>query len=131
MPALITLDASLFNDLEGFYTTIYGLMDWQEDWKPAHNLDALNDVLYSGFGTDPVVLVWENAAKSKTDLGLAATQVFYQQKIDHGHPYSVSWAQEQLDALNAGEGQTLFDIIAEIFQSHKTITLLLKEGREG
>lgn len=126
MPATITLDANQFNDLEGFYTTIYGLMDWHEDWAPAHNLDTLNDVLYSGFGTEPIILVWQQAGKSKADLGLEATSVFYQNKIDQGKPYNVIWAQEQLDALNAGEGQTLFDIIVEILQSHKTITLVFQ-----
>jgi RNAse (barnase) inhibitor barstar len=120
------LDAEKFNNLEGFYTTIYGLMDWQEDWAPGHNLDALNDVLYGGFGPDPVILIWQQAGKSKAELGLAATQAFYQHKIDQGKPYNVIWAQEQLDALNAGEGQTLFDIIVEIIQSHQDITLVLE-----
>lgn len=131
MSVTVTLDASQFNDLEGFYTTIYGLMDWHEDWEPAHNLDTLNDVLYSGFGTGPVILIWEQAGKSKSELGLEATRVFYQNKIDQGKPYNITWAQEQLDALNTGEGQTLFDIIVEIFQSHQAITLLLKENQEG
>lgn len=119
------LKASKFDNMEGFYTHIYALMDWQEDWIPAHNLDALNDVLYSGFSTGPVTLIWEDAAKSQRELGVSATQHFYQAKINQGEPYNTSWAQQQLAALLSGEGQTLYDIIVEIITSHKNIQLVL------
>ncbi len=121
------INSSNFDNLEGFYTHIYALMDWQEDWEPAHNLDALNDVLYSGFGAEPVTLIWEDFTKSENDLGITATQAFYQNKIKQGKPYNIDWAKEQLNALMTGEGQTLFEIIVEIIQSHKQITLILQD----
>ncbi len=126
MQPVITIPGSRFSDMEGFYTTIYGLMNLYEDWTPSHNLDALNDMLYSGFGTEPVRIVWEGSDKSKAALGVEATRAFYQQKINQGKPYNVGWAQEQLDALLSGKGQTLFDIIVEILNSHKHIKLELQ-----
>lgn len=123
--SLIILNAQDFNDLDGFYTTIYSMMDHYEDWKPAHNLDAFNDMLYSGFGKDPVKLIWEQSAKSRADLGLQATRDFYQHKIDHGKPYNTDWANKQLEALNSGEGATLFAILVEIISSHRHIELVL------
>lgn len=126
MQTVITIPGSRFCDMEGFYTTIYGLMNLYEDWIPSHNLDALNDMLYSGFGTEPVTIAWEDAEKSRVDLGVEATRDFYQQKINHGKPYNVTWAQEKLDELLSGDGQTLFDIIVEILNSHKHIQLELQ-----
>jgi len=121
----ILLQASDFDDINGFYSTIYSMMTLHEDWKPAHNLDAFNDMLYSGFGKEPVQLVWEQSAKSQIDLGLQATREFYQHKINQGKPYNTEWATKQLEALNAGQGQTLFDIIVEILRSHRHIELVL------
>ena len=122
----IILDGSTFHDLDGFYEAIYGLMTLNQDWSPAHNLDALNDMLYGGFGTEPVAFIWKDAAKSKADLGLPATIEFYQKKIEQGRPFNVVWAQQQLDDLNIGNGQTLFDIIVSILQDHKHIQLTLQ-----
>ena len=121
----IILNGLDFHDLDGFYTVIYSMMDLYEDWKPAHNLDAFNDILYSGFGKERVKLVWEHSAKSKDDLGLQATRDFYQHKIDQGQPYNTNWAAQQLEALNSGKGATLFDIIVEIFHAHRHIELVL------
>ena len=123
--APIILNGLNFHDLDGFYTTIYSIMDLYEDWKPAHNLDAFNDILYSGFGKEPVQLVWEHSEKSRTDLGLQATRDFYQHKVDQGKPYDTDWAAKQLAAVNSEEGATLFDIIVEIFHSHPHIELVL------
>lgn len=121
----IILNGLDFHDLDGFYTIIYSMMDLYEDWKPAHHLDAFNDILYTGFGKESVKLVWEHSAKSRTDLGLQATRYFYQHKISQGKPYNTDWAAQQLEAVNSGKGATLFDIIVEIFQSHPHITLVL------
>ena len=121
------LDAERFNDLDGFYITIYSLMNLYDDWQPAHNLDALNDMLYSGFGKGEVQLTWQHANKSRKDLGLSATKVFYKNKIEQGPPFNVEWARQKVAALEEGIGQTLFDIIVEIIQEHKNIDLVLME----
>lgn len=120
-----TLNGNDFDDLEGFYTEIYKLMTLYEDWEPAHNLDALNDMLYSGFGEE-AILIWKNSEKSKIDLGSEATIDFYQNKINHGKPFNVEWAMEKLNEIQEGKGQILFEIILEIFDEHPRIDLVLK-----
>lgn len=120
-----TLKGNNFNDLDGFYIEIYRLMKLYDDWKPAHNLDALNDMLYSGF-RENAVLIWENSAKSKMDLGAKATIKFYQNKINHGQPFNVEWSKGKLTEIESGKGQTLFDILVEIFTEHPKIELILK-----
>lgn len=70
-----TLNAARFDTLAGFYTALYRVIPFLPDYKPTHNLDALNDVLYSGFGKHPVVLIWKHADKSKQDLGFEASSI--------------------------------------------------------
>lgn len=119
------LNADDFNDLDGFYNQIYDMMTLYDDWKPAHNLDALNDMLYSGLGKE-AILIWTNSEKSKNDLGLNATLQFYQNKINQGKPYNIEWAKEKIEELNSGNGQTLFEILIEIFSEHPNIELILE-----
>ena len=122
----IIIDADKFADMEGFYTYIYSLMTLYPDWYPGHNLDALNDMLYSGFGTGKVKLILKNAQKSSDEFGINATTEFYQKKIDHGAPYNIDWAKEKIRALERGEGETLFEIILSIFRDHKNIIVILE-----
>ena len=125
MKQKVILDAENFNNLDEFYIEIYGLMNLYEDWKPAHNLDTFNDMLYSGFGEAPVELIWKNSEKSNMDLGKMATIQFYQDKINHGKPFDVEWAKEKLKAIHENRGQTLFNILVEILETNPKIELHL------
>jgi len=82
--------------MDGFYTHIYGLMTLYPDWYPGHNLDALNDMSYIGFGNEEVTLMWLNSDKSRKEPGIEKTIEFYQKKIDQGAPYNVLWAKEKI-----------------------------------
>jgi len=126
----ITINADHFSDLAGFYEEMNKLFMKDIDWKLGHSLDALNDILYGGFGVfnpgEPVLVRWLNASKSRADLGTDETKKNYQMKIEQGYPYNVKLFQEKLSELEKGQGQTLFDIIIEIFTDHKNIDLELQ-----
>ena len=122
----VIIDGDQFTDMDGFYSYIYSLMALYPDWYPGYNLDALNDMLYSGFGTEEVRLIWKNAQKSMNELGIIATKEFYQKKIDHGAPYNVEWATEKIRELERGEGETLFEIILSIFGDHNNLLVELE-----
>ena len=115
-----------FNDPESFYREIYSLMPYLPYENPAPSLDTLNDVLYSSFGKEEVLLIWKNCDKSKLDLGLEATKQFYQHKLETGKPYNTVWAQQKLKELNENQHPTLFEIICSILEDHKHITLVLE-----
>lgn len=125
----IIINADNFSDLAGFYEEMNRLFMKGIDWKMGHSLDALNDILYGGFGVyypgEPVIVVWNNFVKSKKDLGPEETKRLYQMKIDKGYPYNVKLFQEKLAELENGKGQVLFDIIVEIFRDHNNIELRL------
>ncbi|AYN01958.1 ribonuclease inhibitor [Chryseobacterium sp. 3008163] len=107
------INGSHFSDLSGFYEEIYQVLMKNEDWKVG-TLD--------GFEGE---IIWKDSQKSKEDLGLETTKVFYENKIKQGKPFNINLAQEKLDDLIAGNGQTLFEILIEIIESHKNITLVL------
>ncbi|MFN1215849.1 ribonuclease inhibitor [Chryseobacterium kwangjuense] len=125
---LITINASNFSDLPGFYDEVSSVLMKDTDWKVG-TLDGFDDILYGGFGVfengEPIEIIWKESQKSKEDLGFEATRTFYENKIRQGKPFNIKLIQEKLDDLISGKGQTLFEILVEIIQSHKNITLIL------
>lgn len=117
---MTVINGGHFSDLEGFYEEISQLFMKDEDWKVG-TLDGFDDILY-GVETD---IVWGNSQKSKEDLGFDLTKVFYENKIKQGKPFNVQLIQQKLDELIAGKGQTLFEILIEIIESHQKIELIL------
>lgn len=118
-----------FSTLSGFYDEVSSILMKDADWKVG-TLDGFNDILYGGFGVfenkDEVELTWKDAEKSKDELGFEATREFYENKIRQGKPFNTELIQQKLDELKAGNGQTLFDILIEIIELHKNITLILE-----
>jgi len=117
---MTVINGSHFSNLEGFYKVISELFMKDEGWQVG-TLDGFDDLLY-GIDTD---ITWKNSQKSKQDLGLEATKVFYENKIRQGKPFNIELIQQKLDDLTEGNGQTLFEILIEIIASHKNITLIL------
>ncbi|MCY0976584.1 ribonuclease inhibitor [Chryseobacterium wangxinyae] len=120
------INGSHFSDLSGFYEEVSTVLMKDADWKVG-TLDGFDDILYGGFeNKDELEIIWKDSQKSTEDLGFEATKVFYENKIKQGKPFNIDLAQENLDDLIAGNGQTLFEILVEIIESHKKIMLILK-----
>ena len=115
------INGSNFSDLSGFYNEVSNVFMKDEDWKVG-TLDGFDDILYGIQGE----IIWKESEKSKQDLGFEATKVFYENKIKQGKPFNLELIQKKLDDLIAGNGQTLFEILIEILDSHKNINLTLK-----
>lgn len=124
----ITIKGNHFSGLPGFYDEVSLVLMKDTDWKVG-TLDGFDDILYGGFGVfeseDEVEITWKESEKSREDLGLETTRIFYENKIRQGKPFNVELIQEKLDDLLSGNGQTLFEILIEIIESHKNITLIL------
>lgn len=117
---MAVINANHFSDLIGFYDEVSQLFMKDEDWKVG-TLDGFDDILY-GVETD---ITWKNSPKSQEDLGVNATREFYENKIRQGKPFNIELIQKKLDELNEGKGQTLFEILVEIIESHRDIALIL------
>jgi len=114
------INGSHFSDLSGFYEEVSDVFMKDADWKIG-TLDGFDDILYGFEGK----IIWKDAEKSKKELGVEATKKFYENKINRGKPFNINLAQQKLDDLIAGNGQTLFEILIEILESHQNITLIL------
>ncbi|WP_051349431.1 barstar family protein [Chryseobacterium gregarium] len=125
---MAVINGSHFSDLAGFYEEISGVLMKDADWKVG-TLDGFDDILYGGFGVfennEDIEIIWKDSDRSKKDLGFELTKEFYEHKIRQGKTFNPDLAQQKLDELLAGTGQTLFEILIEIIESHNNITLIL------
>ncbi|MFY1045740.1 ribonuclease inhibitor [Chryseobacterium sp. GP-SGM7] len=117
---MTVINGSHFSNLGGFYAEVSELFMKDEDWQVG-TLDGFDDILY-GINTD---IMWKDSQKSKEDLGFDLTKEFYENKIRQGKPFNVELIQKKLDELIYGNGQTLFEMLVEIIESHQNIRLIL------
>ena len=74
-------------------------------WQ-GNSLDALDDILYGGYGTpENFVVVWKASEVSRQALGPQETSSLFN---------------------NMPRSQTLFDMLVEIFEGHENIELRLE-----
>ncbi len=83
----------------------------QSDWR-GNSLDALDDILYGGYGTpDRFVVVWQASETSRARLGYEATKAHFKNVPNFDQLYE------------AGHLTTLFSSVVNIFRSHANIEL--------
>ncbi len=128
MTKTLTLVGADIHDIPSLYDEINRVFMAGEDWRLGPSLDALDDLLYGGFGAidgeEPVILVWEDFERMPGVLGLETTRRFLEQKLDRPEVFNTALIRRQLDALDRGEGQTYLEIVVEILSSHANITLV-------
>ncbi|REA59678.1 ribonuclease inhibitor [Dyadobacter luteus] len=127
----IVIEGSTFSNLAGFYEEMNRLFMQDQDWKMGHSLDALNDILYGGFGVfepgEQVLVIWKNFTQSKLALGREQTVELYQRKIEIGYPYNVKLFEEKLQEIEKEDGPLLWHIVLDIFGDHPNIDLILED----
>ncbi len=127
MPATLTLDGRRIHDIASFYDELNRVFMAGEDWTLGPSLDALDDLLHGGYGAldgdAPVSLEWTHFEASRAALGVEATRQHLLAKLAHPGRFDRARFQRELDALEAGNGRTYFDIVLEIIASHRNITL--------
>ena len=115
-------------DIPTFYAEINRVFMADQGWALGESLDALNDLLYGGYGAikgrEPVELVWQNMEASRSALGIATTRAFLVAKLQRPDLFNVDVISGQLDALVRGAGKTYFDIVIEIIGDHPNIALV-------
>lgn len=130
MSRTLTLDGRRIRDLASFYAEINRVFMTGVDWPLGHSLDALDDMLYGGYGAldgdAPVTLVWTDFEKNRRDLSIDVTRAWLQDKLDTPGRYDKARIRRDVDALEAGDGLTFFDLVLEIIAAHPNITLEMR-----
>ena len=128
MTQILTLDGTRIHDIPSFYDEINRVFMAGVDWTLGPSLDALNDMLYGGYGAldgdAPVTLVWTDFVASREALGVEATRQYLLGKLAHPERFNSTHFQRALDALESGTGQSYFDIVLEVIAAHPNITLV-------
>ncbi|WP_254562296.1 barstar family protein [Dyadobacter diqingensis] len=130
MTKQITIDGNSIVDIPSFYVEINRVFMKSETWQIGDSLDALHDLLFGGYGeigtSVPIELIWINLDKSRLALGYEVTKAYYKQKLEPDSPYNKALFSVKLAALEAGNGDTYFDIILAIIADHPNISLISK-----
>ena len=125
----LTISGRNINDISTFYAEINRVFMAKEDWQLGESLDALNDLLYGGYGAiegrEKVRIVWQDVAASRAALGVETTRTFLARKLQRPAGFDVDAIGRQLDALDRGTGQTYFEIVVEIISDHRNIELVM------
>lgn len=124
----LQIEGRAITGIDGLYAEINRVFMAEEDWQLGASLDALDDLLYGGYGALAghltATVVWRDIEHSRIALGADATHAWLQSKLQQPGTFNVDAIRRQLDALERGEGQTYFEIVMEIFAGHPRITLL-------
>lgn len=130
MTPTLTIDGSTVHDIPSLYAELNRVLMPDEGWTLGESLDALDDLLYGGFGVldgdSPAQLTWRDHRASRAALGAETTRSYYEAKLARPEVYSAATARAALDALDAGTGPTYFDLVLQVFADHPTITLALR-----
>ena len=128
MTRILTLDGTRIHDIPSFYDEINRVFMQDVDWTLGPSLDALDDLLYGGYGAlegdAPAILVWTHFTASREALGVETTRQYLLAKLARPERFNHAHFQRALEALDAGTGQTYFDIVLEIVAAHPNITLV-------
>ncbi|MBK0024712.1 barstar family protein [Stenotrophomonas sp. S48] len=129
-PLELVLEGSAVHDIASFYAEINRVFMVGEDWQLGPSLDALDDLLYGGYGVlaghATATLVWKDIAHTRHALGEATTRAWLQDKLDNTATFNTAAITRQLRALQRGEGETYFEIVMEIFVGHPNISLRMQ-----
>lgn len=126
-PKTLIIEGQTIHDIPSFYDEINRVFMADEDWKLGQSLDALDDMLYGGYGAlqggATVILIWRQMEKNREDLGLEATRGHYRRKLEHPERFNIERIRSDLEALERGDGPTFFDIVQQIIADHHNIDL--------
>lgn len=145
----VELHGAAITDIASLYDELNRVFMADEDWQLGPSLDALDDLLYGGYGaafgsatghlagpstdagtgtgtvTGRLRVVWRDHARSRDALGVATTASWYQAKLAQPGRFNIEKVARDLAALRASGGPTYFDLVLEVFSSHPNVELVL------
>ncbi len=108
-PRTIEIDGTAIHGIPSLYAELNRVFMPDEEWTLGESLDALDDLLYGGFGVldgaEPVRVVCKRADIAREALGIDATREYYRAKLARPEVFSAATAQRALDALESGAGR--------------------------
>lgn len=130
MTLYLQIEGRAITGIDSLYAEFNRVFMVGEDWQLGPSLDALDDLLYGGYGVlaghATATLAWKDIAQTRHALGEATTRAWLQDKLDNTATFNTATVAQQLRALQRGEGKTYFEIVMEIFAGHPNISLRME-----
>lgn len=124
----LQIEGAAIGDIPSLYAEINRVFMTGEDWQLGPSLDALDDLLYGGYGAlaghATATVVWRDIEHSRASLGVDATLAWLDAKLEQPGTFNADAISRQRAALARGNGQTYFEIVMEIFAVHPRIRLV-------
>lgn len=127
------LEGGRIDGIPSLYDELNRVFMPNEEWTLGPSLDALDDLLYGGFGElrgasggAPATVIVRDHEHARDALGVAATRAYYLAKLAQPEMFNVKHLEAKLAELDAGDGPTYFDIVCEIFAEHANVRLVLR-----
>lgn len=122
------IEGSRIDGIATLYDELNRVFMADEDWRLGESLDALDDLLYGGYGalldaTDVTVVIADHE-HARAALGRDATIAWQRAKTTRAGFDTVA-AERTLAELEAGGGRLYWDIVLEVFADHPAIALVL------
>lgn len=126
----LRIDGARIDDIASFYDEINRVFMVDVDWQLGPSLDALDDMLYGGYGAlrehAVATIVWTDHVKAAQALGVAATREYLLDKLAQPERFNVAVFRSRLEELDADGAPTYFETVLEVFSSHRGIDLVLE-----
>lgn len=124
----LRIDGAAVHDIASFYDELNRVFMADVEWQLGASLDGLNDMLHGGYGAidtdEPVRVVFGDDRQLRDALGVEATRRYYLAKLAEPERFDSALFGARLQALEAGEGPTYYEIVREIFADHPEIDVV-------
>lgn len=125
----VQIEGAAIRDIASFYDEINRVFMVGVDWQLGPSLDALDDMLYGGYGVtegaDVVEVVWRDHALSRDALGVSVTRRHYEERLSAPERFDQELLRRRIADLDAGRGASYFAQILEVFAGHPRVRLIL------
>ncbi|MDR2255255.1 MAG: ribonuclease inhibitor [Arthrobacter sp.] len=126
----VAIDGARVASIGDFYAQLNAALMQGEDWQLGASLDALNDLLYGGFGAlagvDSQRWTFTDHEAMRGALGVKATREWLEAKLAPEGPFDRPTIRSQLARLQETGHATYFELILEVFADHPDVELLLR-----
>lgn len=126
----LRIDGARIDDIASFYDEINRVFMIDVDWQLGPSLDALDDMLYGGYGVlrehAEATVVWTGHARAAQALGVAATRTYLLDKLAQPERFNAAVFRSRLEELDTDGAPTYFDTVLEVFRAHRGIDLVLE-----
>lgn len=124
----LRIDGAAVHDIPSFYDEVNRVFMTGVEWRLGPSLDALDDLLYGGYGAidgaEEVRIVLGDDRRLRDVLGVGETRRYLLGKLARPDVFDAEVFERRLRELEAGTGPTYYDTVREVLAGHPNILVV-------